>query len=149
VSALRATDRRAMLAKVHVAKKQMGLDLEDYRAVVLRVTGHASAADCTDHELHALLDEFQRLGWQPQSGTKRSNRPNVRMIYGIWAEMAPMLNDPSENALRSFVRRQTKSVKNPDGVGAPEWLDAAEARKVIEGLKGWLGRLQKREAAHG
>ncbi len=144
------TDRRGMLAKVHIARKEMGLDDPSYRDVVQRITGHRSAADCTDGQLHALLAEFQRLGWKPQPATRRSNRPNIRMIFGLWAEMTPLLADPSEAALRSFVRRQTKSVKNPQGVGAPEWLDASDANKVIEGLKAWMARLkrQSEEAEH-
>ena len=47
------------------------------------------------------------------------------------------------------VQRQTKGVKNPDGIGSPEWLDPVEANKVIEGLKAWRARLLRaKEAAH-
>jgi hypothetical protein len=39
------------------------------------------------------------------------------------------------------VRRQTKSRQHPAGVDAPEFLDAADATRVIEGLKGWRDKL--------
>jgi len=145
-----AADRRAMLAKVHVAKKQMGLDDASYRAVLQRVTSHDSAADCTDRQLHTLLAEFRRLGWSSFAPRARSDKAQVRMIYAIWADIRPLLDDADDEALRGFVRRQTRSAVHPEGVDAPEWLNGADAGKVIEGLKGWLARLQKaREAADG
>jgi hypothetical protein len=65
------------------------------------------------------------------------------MIYAIWADIRPLLEDAGDEALRGFVRRQTKSAVHPDGVDAPEWLNGTDAAKVIEGLKGWLARLRK------
>ena len=56
--------RRAMLAKVHVAKKELGLDDTAYGDVLFRETGRASSADCSDAELVKLLDAFKRMGWQ-------------------------------------------------------------------------------------
>lgn len=146
-----SSERRAMLAKVHVAKKQMALDDADYRAVLLRVTGYRSSADCSDAQLHALLAEFQRLGWKPEGGTRRtSDKPHVRKIYAIWSDMRGLLEHAGDDALRSFVRRQIRSAKNPDGIGSPEWLDPIDANKVIEGLKAWRARLlREREGADG
>ena len=51
--------RRALLAKVHVAKKVLGLDDDTYRAVLLRVAGETSAAKCSDAQLVALVKEFE------------------------------------------------------------------------------------------
>lgn len=137
----RFSDRRALIAKVHVAKKQLGIDEDTYRAVMLRITGKTSAADCSTGELTGLLAAFETQGFQPT--TKISRKSWVRLIWSIWQDIVPLLDgDASDAALASFVARQTASEKNPAGIVQPEWLDAAEAKKVIEGLKGWRTRLQ-------
>jgi hypothetical protein len=136
-----STDRRAMIAKVHIAKKDLRLDDGAYRAVIERVTRKTSSRDCADPQLAALLTEFQRLGWKPEPAQRRiSSKPWVRMIYGIWSDLRPLLDNADDDTLRAFVRRQTHTLKNPAGIADPEWLDAKEATKVINGLEGWLGR---------
>lgn len=132
--------RRSMLAKIHVAKKQLALDEEAYRDVVRRVTGRDSAGAASDRQLDALLREFRRLGFKAPAGRGPARQPYVRMIYGIWKDLAPHLSDSSEAALRAFVRRQTKGPLSPEGVDAPEFLDGHQAARVIEGLKAWLAR---------
>jgi phage gp16-like protein len=51
-------DRREMLAKVHIARKDLGIDDDTYRDVLTRVTGRTSSADCTRSQIVDLLDEF-------------------------------------------------------------------------------------------
>lgn len=135
-----------MLAKVHVARKQLGLDEAAYRDVVERVTGVASAGQASDAKLHKLLAEFTRLGFRPARPARRSDKPNVRMIYAIWTDLQPHVEHHTPEALRAFVVRQTCSRRTPDGVSAPEFLDAVEANRVIEGLKAWLARARKGDA---
>jgi hypothetical protein len=138
-----------MLAKIHLARKQMGLDIETYRDMLQRVVGQRTCATCADQQLGLVLAEFRRLGWEAKPAVKSSDKAQVRKILAIWADICPLLDDAGDEALRGFVRRQTKSPVHPDGVDAPEWLNGAEANKVIEGLKGWLARLRKtREAAN-
>ena len=137
-------DRRAMIAKVHVAKKALGLDDDAYRDVLRRVTGQESCSDCREPQLIAVLAEFRRLGWEgpPEraGGRAASGKSHVRLVWAIWGELQPLLDNADEDTLRGFVRRQTKSRKNPEGISDPEWLAPAEATKVIHGLRGWLDR---------
>ena len=131
------SDRRAMLAKVHLAKKQLGLDDDAYRDVLRRVTGFPSSKTLAISALDAVLTEFKRLGFQP---TQRpaSDKAWVRKIYALWAELAPLLDNATDETLRAFVRRQTKTSRAPKGIDQPEWLTAEDATKVIQGLEGWL-----------
>jgi len=64
---MRNESKGSLLAKVHIAKKDLGLDGETYRAVLTRVTGHDSSADCSVPELVRAVAEFRRLGWTPTS----------------------------------------------------------------------------------
>lgn len=146
-----APDVVAMRQKAQIARKQLGLADDDYRAILERVTGRRSSTECGAHQLDALLAEFRRLGWQPtkgKPGKPRSAKPQIRMIYAVFEDLKPFLasgGDP--NTLRSFVRRQTKTQATPDGVDAPEFLDSEQATKVLEGLKAWLRREQARRRA--
>lgn len=135
-----------MLAKLHIARKQLAMEESSYRGLLMRVAGVDSAASCDAGALARVLAEFERLGFAARPG-RRDRQPHVRKIWAIWADLKPLLDQAGDDALRGFVRRQTRSAKNPDGIGAPEWLDPAEARKVIEGLKGWLARVRAAGAA--
>lgn len=134
-------DRRAMLAKIHIAKKQLALEDDSYRAMLMRVTGEASSATCTPAQLEAMLGEFKRLGFTAeQPKHPRSDKAYVRLIYGVWGDLKPYLTEHSHTALRAFVRRQT-------GQDAPEFLSPEDANLVIEGLKAWLAREQNKRVA--
>jgi phage gp16-like protein len=136
-----APDRRALLARIHIARKEMALDEASYRAILLRVGKHESAAEIDDAALHRVLGEFKRLGWVPQRpAAKRVVEPHVAKIYALWGALAPHVVDASLGALSAFCRRQT-------GVAAPAWLSPEQAIAVIEGLKAWLAREKARERA--
>lgn len=127
------SERRRLLAKVHVAKKQLALDDETYRAILERVTGKRSAGALTDHELVRVLADFRLHGWEPSR--KLSDNPHVRKVWAIWSEMcaAGVPRTPTKAALRAFVARMT-------GVTDPEWLTSEQANTVIEALKAWQSR---------
>lgn len=133
-------NRRAMLAKVHLAKKELCLDDEVYRSVLERVTGHRSAASLSDRQLDQALREFRRLGWTPAEAQprQRSQHPEVRKIWALWGDMcrSGCVREPTPAALRSFVERMTH-------VADPEWLTVEQARLVIEALKAWSRRAGK------
>ena len=135
-------DRRAMLAKVHIAKKDLALTDESYADTLERITGKRSAADCDDPALDRVLAEFVRLGWKPKHkrGRRRKEaapavRPRVAKIRALWRALHNLgeVVDPSDAALSAFVRRQTD-------LEALEWMTSALAYKVIEALKAWCGR---------
>lgn len=137
--------RGAIYAKLHIARKELALPDEAYRDILHRITGHASAKDATTPALEKVLAHFRTLGWKPKKGSlSSSDRPYVRMIYAIWKDMSPMLDSGgTREALRAYVQRQTVSVTHPKGISAPEFLDGAQAQKVIEGLKQWKARLER------
>lgn len=141
-----SSDRKAMLAKVHIAKKELRLTEDSYRDLLSRVTGSESASKLSVGQLDAVLAEMRRAGWKPP--TKAPHKPQIAMIQALWRELADFVADSSDEALRAFVRRQTKSPLHPNGVSAPQFLDAEQANKVLEGLKAWLRR-ERAKAANG
>lgn len=140
-----AKKHNPLLAKVHIAKKELAMHEDSYRALLRRITGKDSAGACNEAELDAVLVEFKRLGWASKKAKPRSRKAYVRMIFGVWADLKPYLRDGSRQALRKFVQRQTVTADRPQGVTDPEFLNPEDGNKVVEGLKAWLQR--ERQAA--
>lgn len=62
--------RKSLLAKVHIAKAQLGLTDDAYRAILARHdVESASALDMPG--LEKLLDHFARLGWKSKTARSR------------------------------------------------------------------------------
>lgn len=145
--------RKAMLAKIHIARKDLALSEESYADILRRKTGVESAAGLSDVQLDRVLGEFKRLGWKPKKGrTGTSKHAQIRMIHAVWKDICELGIGAEDEAaaLRSFVGRQTKTMANPQGVSDPAFLDSVQANKVLEGLKAWRTRLRraaKQEAA--
>jgi len=58
--------RRKELAMIHLAKKELGLDDDLYRAVLHQVCGAESAGDLDDKGRRKLLVYFREKGWGRQ-----------------------------------------------------------------------------------
>lgn len=135
--------RQQLMAKVHIAKKQLGLDDDTYRAVLARHgRGKTSAAELTAGELIAMVEELKAKGWaEKRRAPKRAGRlrPTVHsvqaMVRALWIDAYHLgvVQDASEGALAAFVRRQAK-------VEALQWLRAYQAPSVIEALKAMMTR---------
>ena len=56
--------RRAMMAKIQIARKDLAMDEDDYRQALLDQTGHLSLTECSERELVAkLVDGFRVDGF--------------------------------------------------------------------------------------
>lgn len=126
--------RRALLAKVHLARKELGLEEADYRAILERVAGARSAAALPQEALEAVIAEFRRLGWQP-GPAKRADHPAARKARGLWISLWQLgaVHTPSEAALEAFARRQL-------GCARLQWADQGQCHRLIEALKAMAER---------
>lgn len=136
-------DRRAMLAKIHIAKKDMALEDASYRDMLEQLTGKRSAAKCSLAQLNDVLRRFKDLGWkaskrQPKRAGERrlADGGQAGKIRALWLDLYHLAEtrDPSEDALAAFVAKTT-------GVDALQWIDAENANKAIKALRGWLRRI--------
>ncbi|MDZ4133973.1 MAG: regulatory protein GemA [Paracoccaceae bacterium] len=99
--------RRAMLAKIHLAKKQLALAEDDYRQILIDETGRRSAGDCTEAELERALKRLQSLGFKPlpKSGAPRpAQHPVARKARALWISLYHLgaVRSPDEKALEAL-----------------------------------------------
>lgn len=145
--------RRALIAKVHIAPKQLGMQEDDYRGLMRRVTGQISARDCTVPQLQALVAEFTRLGFSAAPRKTRSSRPGqprradhpvARKARALWISLGYLcaIDDPSEKALERFATRQLKCT-------AFQWADQSQCDRLIEALKAMAERHGWRQSLAG
>lgn len=130
--------RRADLAKIHLAKKDLGWDDDQYREILWSVCRVRSSAKLDFAGRKRLLDHIAKCGWKARpGGTGRALAadPQSKMIRGLWLELHELgyVRDPSEAALSSWLRRETR-------VQALQWLEPAQAQRTIEKLKQWRDR---------
>lgn len=131
--------RKKDLSKIHLAKKNLAMTDDAYRALVRRVTGGAtdSAGNATAPQRRAILAEFRRFGWKPKRPKPAGDNPQVDKIRALWGELKTLgaLRNPTEKALNGYCKRMT-------GVDRVDWLDGAQASRVIEALKQWIKRVE-------
>jgi phage gp16-like protein len=141
------TARQAMLAKVHLAKRDLALSDADYRHVLSVQFGTDSAAKLNDKELHRLLDHFRSKGWPPR-GDRRPQVPAFRaeLIDKIEAQLSELANYKGKRVpwsyAESILRRQTG---NPHAY--LNWAKSDELTKIIQSLYYALERESIRESA--
>lgn len=78
---LRMTDgqRRGLLAKAHHGKKQLGLDDDTWREMLLNLYGKRSCADLAGMELVRLVDHLASRGAVFTSRTEPRNKPGYQV----------------------------------------------------------------------
>ena len=132
--------RNAELAQIHIARAQLGIDEDTYRAVLWTVARVKSAKDLDWTGRKALLEHFRAKGWKPAppksaKAAKPASAGQEGMVRALWSELhaAGKVNDPSDAALGSWLTRN----KWPERV---EWLNGRQIVQAIEALKKWLDR---------
>ena len=126
-----AKERRVMIAKIHVAKKEMALGDDDYRAMLIRVTGRASSADCSPRELRAMVEAMKAQGFRDKPRSRRvADHPAANKARAMWISLYHLgaIDNPAEEALEAIARRQLK-------VERLQWANQAVSYKLIEALK--------------
>lgn len=132
--------RRAMIAKIKIAQKELAMDDAAYRALLTRVTGKNSAAVLNKGELEAVIREMQRLGFRPvnQQGTRPrvsdGKKRTLAKISAILRELNLSWNYAHGMAKAMFARERV------------EWLNAEELHKLMQALAVYQRRQRARQA---
>ena len=126
------TDRSKLIQLIHIAKSQVGLSDEDYRAVLESTAKKSSCSDMTVFELNEVLKAMKKLGFRVKKLETKENeigwdtsKDQLNYIKGMWELVA---RNKSDRALYRFIKRIT-------GADHPRFMGAAEAQKVILALR--------------
>ncbi|WP_429813610.1 gp16 family protein [Ensifer sp. B1-9] len=130
------------IVALHVAKKQLGLDEDTYRAKLKIITGKTSAKDMTEDERQAVITDFRKQGFRPASDRRPNGRAKLTGRYAaklqaLWiaGHNLGIVENRDDAALLAFVKRQT-------GLEHVRFLKFADdARKAVEALKAWIARV--------
>lgn len=121
---------KKQLGLIHVAKKQLGLKDDDYRALLSGVAGVSSSKELDAAGFDQVMESFKRLGFKSSRddfGDRygKATAAQISYIRGLWADFA---NNQDDKALNKWLSAKY-------GVSALRFLDVATASKAIEGLK--------------
>lgn len=140
--------RQALLAQVHIARKQLAINDDDYRELMQRVTGHDSAKECSIGELREAVANFERMGFRATGASKRRDlggAATIRKARAMWISLYQLgaIDDGSDAALEAFGKRQLR-------VDRLRWASERDGFRLIEALKaiadryGWDQRVSSR-----
>ncbi|MEO1473989.1 MAG: regulatory protein GemA [Pseudomonadota bacterium] len=133
---------RAQQQQIQIARRQLGLEDDDYRALLKRVTGLSSSKGMGTQDQRKVLDEFRRLGWESKPKTKgrnwrpESERADIRYIFVLWrllAEARVVMRGRA--ALNSFVCGPKFHKKYSEAPTDVNFLSIERSKDVIEALK--------------
>lgn len=127
------------IALLHVARRDLGLTDDDYRAILTRFGGVASASELNLVGFERVIGELTRLGfhstWSRRTFGHRAGMAStsqVELIRKLWAEYR---GKPDEPGLNVWLERFYK-------VSALRFVDASTAAKVLPALKAMAARTQ-------
>lgn len=140
-------DRLRYIKLIHVARRELRMDDDTYRMMLSGMKGldgATSTADLSVPNLLKVLEQLKQRGFKvrPNAAGKRpkANDEQSKKIRSLWLTLHGLgaVRDPSEEALAKFVLNMTK-------VSALQWLNTAQASRVIENLKQWQCRVTNKE----
>lgn len=124
---------RKKIALIRVAKQQLGLTDDDYRAVLKRCGGVESSKDLDLSGFQAVMSHFERCGFQSTAKKRNfgdragmASPSQVALIRKLWATYTDGAG--TDASLGKWLDRTFK-------ISSIRFVDAGTAKKVITGLK--------------
>ena len=128
-------DRNKKLATIHIARKQLGLDNESYRALLFGAGGIESAKDITNEEQYRkILHAFKKLGYRYNKNKIKDKQ--LAKCYAIWTDLHKLgaVQEKKYAALMSWINRQLGTQQ--------DILTGQQKSHIIEELKAWRERVE-------
>ena len=144
--------RSGLIKLVHVARRELGLDEDAYRAILTAQAGKSSLAAMNAGEMSRVLEYLKAQGFKVRKtpgDRKQASGKDASKVRALWLMLHELgaVRDPSEAALTAYVQRIAKvddvqwlrgdrMVRNAAG---PQFKDRSDL--VIETLKKWALRV--------
>ena len=134
----------ALIRKVHVACRQLGLDEETRRDLQRQVTGVDSLSAMSEPQLKAVLKTLENRGFKPskKAGHKGAPRADLRFAHKLWTLLgeAGALDVPGRAGLNAFIRRRFGGHWGAVPADIDMLTEAAQIADVIDALKAMCRR---------
>lgn len=132
-------NRATVLARIHIAKKELALDEETYRAMLVAAVGKDSCANMHISELYKVIEHLKQRGYKP-TARKYGKRPNpAKPNKALMGKVEALLAD---NGLHwNYAHSMAKHMFNVEKV---DWLSADQLWRVVAALEK-QARRQKKE----
>lgn len=138
------------LAAIHVLKSKLQMSDDDYRALLVQMTGQNSSKLLNDRQRQTLRDHMQgladRMGVTKPSRSrpltakrfaekKAQATPKERKVWALWNQLYRdgKVRDNSAQALGAWVQRTVH-------VSSLAWCSEGQLNTLIEALKEWQER---------
>ena len=137
------------IAAIHTLKSKLGLSDDDYRALLVNLTGKNSSKALGVQEQARVRDHMQALGerlgvlkptrQRSFAQTRAAASPRERKVWALWHQLYRdgKLRDNSAAALNAWVQRTV-------GVAALRFATGPMLDTLIEALKAWDARKELR-----
>lgn len=138
--------RQRLIRLIHVGKRELGLDDDVYRALLMGSVQKDSTSAMSVPELERVLERMKRSGFkvrvksarppaQSRPGRPLAQYPEARKVRALWLFLHQLgaVKNPSEEALAAYVKRIAK-------VDALQWTNGNQTEALIETLKKWAMR---------
>lgn len=137
-------DRARLIRLIHVARREIGMEDDAYRALVARLcNGKTSSADCDAIELERIIGHLKKAGFKvrkpkavkPAEARPPATDPESAKLRALWLLLHQVgaTESATEASLAAYVRRMT-------GVDALQFVRRGQRFALIEGLKAWAAR---------
>lgn len=137
-------------AAIHTIKSKLGFSDDDYRALLVNLTGKNSSKEMSLTEQQTVRDHLQKLAerlgvTQPTrrrplnqeqfNQVKQQASPKERKLWALWHQLGRdgLVQNTSAQALNAWVERQV-------GVTALRFCTPAQLDTLIEAAKAWQER---------
>lgn len=137
-------ERKILLGKIHIAKKDLGLDDDTYREIIRQAVNKSSAKDCTDRQLLKVVKTFEEKGWKHKKSLNQyrkvpTGRYDLEKIYALWGELQGLgvVKSTELVELDKWVNRMTNGKRS-----SAQFLEESWAQRIIECLKKWIKRVE-------
>lgn len=148
-AATSSSSRRAMLAKIHIAIKDLGLDDATYRLMLDNLYGVTSSAKLKPRQLDDLLGHLTSRGFVARKkGDKSAPSDSARSREPMLAKIAALLTELGRIEGRHVPWDYAVGIlKRQSGVYRLEWATPAHLRAVIAALDKRLRKLGREALA--
>lgn len=133
-------DRNKKLAIIHIAKKQLALTDDQYRALLFGACNLGSASEIkTEAQYRSVMTAFKNAGYKAKPGKKKLSDKKLAKCYALWCSLYEIgaVNSKAYGSMMKWIAGRT-------GGTNPSFLRDDQKSKMIEELKSWHTRVERK-----